>query len=90
MTIRLTRFQNLAQQTWNRMDKRIHITIGELIGRFSSSNYPRHWKEDEKGKRFTSNLLEAIYVYDNEVKYWEDIRCSRSSDSLKGNFIVSL
>lgn len=33
------------------------------------------WKQDPKNpNKFTSNFLEALYVYSTTVIYWEDIR----------------
>jgi len=34
----------------------------------------RIWKQAENPNCFTNNRLEALYVYDNHIKYWEDIR----------------
>lgn len=34
----------------------------------------RTWKQGENPNCFTSNRLEALYVYDGHIKYWEDIR----------------
>jgi hypothetical protein len=34
----------------------------------------RKWKQGENPNCFTNNRLEALYVYEDYIKYWEDIR----------------
>lgn len=35
------------------------------------------WKEEITGKTYFSNHLEALYIYPDKVKYWEDIRTKK-------------
>lgn len=39
-----------------------------------ADNSGRKWKQGDNPNCFTSNRLEALYVYDDKIKYWEDIR----------------
>lgn len=32
------------------------------------------WMQEENPNCFTNSFLEAIYVYEDHIKYWEDIR----------------
>lgn len=34
----------------------------------------RVWKQEKNPYCFTSNRLEALYVYNDRIRYWEDIR----------------
>ena len=51
------------------------------------------WKVDaDNPVRFSNNLLEALYVYPDKMKYWEDIRVNhifvefRSIKEMMGHF----
>ena len=33
------------------------------------------WQEKENPNKFFSNFGQAIYVYNDKIKFWPDIRC---------------
>ena len=48
--------------------------VSQIKSWLDSDDSIRVWKQLENPNCFTSNMLEALYVYDDRVKYWEDIR----------------
>jgi hypothetical protein len=48
--------------------------VPQIKSWLDSNDSLRVWKQLENPNCFASNMLEALYVYDDRVKYWEDIR----------------
>lgn len=52
-------------------------TMNELPASSGLKNIlPDNWVQDtENPNKLFSDKMEAIYVYEDELRYWEDIRC---------------
>lgn len=38
-----------------------------------------NWTQQENPNCFTGNFLQALYIYNDHIKYWEDIRAGHLS-----------